>query len=96
MARLGGGKGERTGRGDVGASGDALSGVAVLFITTITTTRYKNKYGLIYGKLEEEGSYSIIILIFLQVHGHGWDDWDPLASLPQHPPHMVREHRASH
>ena len=35
-ARLGGGKGERTGRGDVGASGDALSGVrvAVLFITT--------------------------------------------------------------
>ena len=27
-ARLGGGKGERTGRGDVGASGDALSGVA--------------------------------------------------------------------
>ena len=37
-ARLGGGKGERTGRGDVGASGDALSGVAVLFITTTTTT----------------------------------------------------------
>ena len=36
-ARLGGGKGERTGRGDVGASGDALSGVAVLFITTTTT-----------------------------------------------------------
>ena len=35
---LGGGKGERTGRGDVGASGDALSGVAVLFITTTTTT----------------------------------------------------------
>ena len=27
-ARLGGGTGERTGRGDVGASGDALSGVA--------------------------------------------------------------------
>ena len=27
----------RTGRGDVGASGDALSGVAVLFITTTTT-----------------------------------------------------------
>ena len=37
-ARLGGGTGERTGRGDVGASGDALSGVAVLFITTTTTT----------------------------------------------------------
>ena len=37
-ARLGGGKGELTGRGDVGASGDALSGVAVLFITTTTTT----------------------------------------------------------
>ena len=31
-ARLGGGKGERTERGDVGASGDALSGVAVCAI----------------------------------------------------------------
>ena len=45
-ARLGGGKGERTGRGDVGASGDALSGVAVLFIynyiTTTTTTTTTN------------------------------------------------------
>ena len=37
-ARLGGWKGERSGRGDVGASGDALSGVAVLFITTTTTS----------------------------------------------------------
>ena len=44
-ARLGGGKGERTGRGDVGASGDALSGVAVLFITTTTTWRFIGAWG---------------------------------------------------
>ena len=50
-ARLGGGRGERTGASrdagdDVGASGDALSGVAVLFIynyiTTTTTTTTTN------------------------------------------------------
>ena len=45
-ARLGGGKGERTGRGNVGVSGDALSGVAVLFISTTTTTTQVRRYSV--------------------------------------------------